>query len=432
MDDYSHRRIDRRAFMRSAVAIGGASALAACTQRTDSDPTATTPAFPQGPDTLATLPERQHEWGPCLVRDSHWNTVLPQHHVILLFDYEGSAPPEDEEREQVAGAFRTLERAFQRGTGGDQSAVIHDGLLFVVGYSPGFFERTGAELPDTPKLHTPSELLSTLDEPDATADDYDAVVHLASDHAPVVLAAEEALLGDLERLNGVPVEADLAGVLSVADRRAGFIGKGLPTERLEHDDIPEHAPLSMGFKSGFRDNLPPEDKVTIREGPFAGGTTMQVSKLDLDLDGWYEQPETERVHRMFSTAHSPDEVGATGEPLGDDSGIRKSHVESLDERAATEGCVGHTAKTARARDDDFVPRILRRDFNASTEASSVLVFDSWQRDTSAFVETRRAMNGDDLDVDPHGDGILDAITVRNRATFLMPPRSLRALPHPSS
>lgn len=42
------------------------------------------------------------------------------------------------------------------------------------------------------------------------------------------------------------------------------------------------------------------------------------------------------------------------------------------------------------------------------------------------------MNGDhvDTDVDAEDDGILDFIDVTNRATFLMPPRSLRALPAP--
>ena len=45
----------------------------------------------------------------------------------------------------------------------------------------------------------------------------------------------------------------------------------------------------MGFKSSLRRNQATEDYVTISEGPFVGGTTMQVSYMRLRLDSWYEQ-----------------------------------------------------------------------------------------------------------------------------------------------
>jgi hypothetical protein len=57
----------------------------------------------------------------------------------------------------------------------------------------------------------------------------------------------------------------------------------------------------MGFKSGYADNLPPEDLVTIDEGPFAGGTVAQVSRTRLDLESWYEEDHDDCVNTVFET-----------------------------------------------------------------------------------------------------------------------------------
>ena len=416
----------RRSLLRRAVAVGGASALAACTDlELDGRPTETR-SVPRGPEDPSTLPERQHAWGAYLARDRFGNTTLPRHQLLLLLQYAGDGPTAAE-RETVEGAFRTLERAFQRGTGGDRRAVAHEGLLFVVGYAPRWFDRFDADLPASLDLPPPDVVIEELDE-DAEPDEYDAVVHLASDVASVLLSAERALTGAVDRVNGIPVEGDLTSSFSVAGRRTGFVGEGQPARNYDVEAIPENAPLSMGFKSGLTDNLATEDAVTIQSGPFAGGTTMQVSRLTHDLDAWYDRSEAERVGLMFSPHHDPDDVGDIGENLTDDSGVTEAHVEALGAAAEEHGMVGHGQKVAAARDDDFEPTILRRDFDANRGPG--LHFDSWQRGIGEFVDVRREMNAKDIDIDDAHNGILEFIDVKTRGTYLMPPRSLRALPGP--
>lgn len=437
--------ISRRRLIRAAVAVGGASGLAACldtelgrdsTRETavsasTQTPTPSEQSIPQGPSDPSTLPERQHAWTDYLVTDRFGNTVLPQHQAFLALEYVGSVPPTEDERAQVARAFQTLERAYQRGTGGESSAVEHAGLLFAVGYAPAYFDRFDASLPAALDLPHPGDLLAEVDEPEPTADEFDAIVHMGSDYGSVLLATERALFGKLDEINGLAVEADLTGVFELAERRTGFIGRGQPVQRYDDDDIPDSAPLSMGFKSGFRDNLPTEDRVTIQGGPFAGGTTMQVSRLEHDLDTWYDSDRESRTHRMFSPDHTTEDVGEVGQDLASASGLSEETVERVDEDAEAGTPLGHAQKLGEARDEDFRQRILRRDFDIADTPG--LHFDSWQREMNDFVAVRKAMNGDhvDADVDEADDGILSVIEVTNRATYLMPPRSMRALPTPN-
>ena len=432
------RDIPRRDFVRTAVAIGGTSALSACleTERdqfaevgdSTSDVTdGSEPTFPRGE--LDGLPAGQHRWGEYLVRDAHGNTVPPQQLVAIGMTYEGSTPPTETEREAVKSALRTLEQAFQWGTGGDPGAPFHRGLLFMLGYAPAYFDAVG----DVPEgLSTPESVLEAVGENPDRADEYDAVMVLTSDIGSILLAAEEALFGELDELNGLPVDSTFDGVFSKAGRHVGYVGKGLPADKLDHDDIPEDAPLSMGYKSGFRDNLPSEDRVTIDEGPMAGGTTIASSTLRIDLDRWYEQDRDTRAAEMFCPAHDPDDIGATGDRLGGDSGVTESDVEDIDAHAEAYDRVGHTQKVARARDDDFEPRILRRTEGIADTVrdGAGFQFNAIQKTMADFVETRKTMNTDeyDHDVPAEDHGIKDYLETLRRGSYLAPPREKRALP----
>ena len=438
MPSDERRDIPRRDFVRTAVAIGGTSALSACleTERdrygeasaaTDGAADDSGPTFPRGdPDAL---PAGQHRWGEFLVRDAHGNTVPPQQLVAIGMNYEGSTPPTDAERESVENALETLERAFQWGTGGDAGAPFHRGLLFMLGYAPSYFDAVG----DVPEgLSTPESILEAVGGDPAHADDYDAVMILTSDVGSILLAAEEALFGELDELNGLAVESTFDGVFSKAGRHVGYVGKGLPADKLDNDDVPEDAPLSMGYKSGFRDNLPSEDRVTIDEGPMAGGTTIASSTLRIDLDRWYDQGQEERTAEMFCPAHDPDDIGDTGDKLGGDSGVTESDVENIDAHAAEYDRVGHTQKVARARDDDFEPRILRRTEGVADTVrdGAGFQFNAIQETIGDFVETLKTMNVDEYDHDvPAADhGITDYLETLRRGSYLAPPREKRALP----
>ncbi len=431
--DIGNRSISRRDFVASAVAIGGTSALSACLDReTDNGSFSDDGTFPDGPDDIATLPERQFAWNKFLVHDAHGNTVLPQHQVLLLLEYVGNFPPSERERAAVEGALRTLERAFQRGTGGNLNAVTNEGLLFTIGYSPRYFDA----LPESVALPHPEEIIKELDE-DAMGDEYDAAIVLNADYGSIVLAAEKALLGKIKRVNGVPVKQTFEGVFELAARRTGVVGKGITHEKTSEESIPDDAPMSMGFKSGFQDNQAKEDSVTIQTGPFADGTTQMISRLRINVDRWYDQSKEQRVQKMFSPDHSVDTVGPHADQLGNSSGVNDEMVQDVKEDAVERSCVGHAQKTARARDDDFTPLILRRSESIATDVAENGVvgmnFTSVQRRIEDFLETRKAMNLQDLDenVSAADHGILDFIDVTRRATYLIPPRESRALPEPN-
>jgi len=414
------RGVSRREFVKAAVAIGGTAALSACLGRESPD-------LPTGEP--ASVPDRQHAWNDALPRDDHGNVRTPRHHVLVLLDYADEGTPTDAERETVSNALDGLERAYP---------WSNEGLLFTVGYSPAYFGRYDADL-DGVDLPQP-EALAPFEDP--ALDEPDAIVHLASDYGSVALAAEEALLGERSTLNGVDVTG-FDGVLERADRRTGFIGAGLPAKNQDVEGIPddepvdEDAPLFMGFKSGFEKNQAGEDSVTIDAGAFAGGTTQHLSKIKLHLDQWYNQDSrSQRVAKMFCPAHAEDDrVEGVGENLGDGSQLGEcpAHVE---EDARTSGMVGHSQKTARARDEDDDPLLLRRDFDSTDGGEAGLHFLSLQGSIADFVDTREAMNGTDVSEDSTvgtrlNNGILQYMTVTRRGNYLLPPRARRALPRPN-
>jgi hypothetical protein len=414
----TQRGISRREFAKSAVAIGGTAALAACLDRNDPDvPTGTDPD---------TLPAGQHRWDQGLETDDAGNHRLSRHHVLLLLDYDRDGEPTDSDREQVEDALRSLERAYGWAT---------DGLLFTIGYSPAYFDRFDAE-PAGVSLPEP-EALASFEDPEI--DTPDTIVHLASDHESVVLAAEEALKGNRETVNDRSMSASFNGLFTERDRRTGFVGTGLPAENQDVDGIPdsepvpEDSPLFMGFKSGFKENQASEERVMIDSGPFAGGTTQHLSKIRLHLQQWYEQDSREqRVSKMFCPAHAEeDRVEGVGENLGTDNQVGDC-AEDVVEQSRRDGVVGHAQKTARARDGDE-PLILRRDFDSTDGDEAGLHFLSLQRSISDFVATRAMMNGTDIDESSAvgqrvNNGILQYMTVTRRGNYLLPPRESRALP----
>lgn len=438
--DPETRSVERREFLKSAVVIGGAAALAACLEREESAPQGLGSTFYEDLEENP-LPESQHEFGPYLVTDPHGATILPIHNVLLTLDYVGDGPTEDERR-QVEDGFRTLERAYSWGVDA-VNAVVNSGLLFCIGYSPYFFERVYDERPEKPELDAEA-LLQEIDgfrvdgfdkpEPDTA----DAYLYLSSGYANVVLGAEEALFGRVDKINGVQVEGGLDGVFEVRERRPGFVGQTKPTEHFyetedseafDENPVPKESPLWMGFKSGFTNNIPSEDDITIQNGPWEGGTVCQLSRTKLDLESWYDEDHGDRVEMMFSPRHDKGEVGETAQSLASSDRVDEDIVEAAEDDARELGVVGHSQKLAKARDEeDFTPKVTRRDFNSTDSSSAGMEFQGFMRSIKDFVDLQRAMHGDHLEVEPDDNGILDFFEVSKRATFLVPPRKYRALP----
>ncbi|AHG00509.1 Tat pathway signal protein [Halostagnicola larsenii XH-48] len=426
------RGLSRRDYLRAAVAVGGASAISACLdERGEVD-------VPSGTDDPDSLPVRQHAWNEFLETDDDGNVRPPEHHALVALslavnpanrsDSESSADRSDgeswaEATETVEESLRTLERAYE---------WSNDGLLFTIGYTPSYFSRFDEERPASVDLPEPEPL---TDREDPAFDEFDGLIHLASDHPEVVLRAEEALFGDLETVNDEPVDTDLTGVFDRLEerRRTGFVGAGLPAEHTDvdgvPDSVPEEAPFFMGFRSGFQESQATEDRVTIQDGPFARGATQQLSSLDIQLDVWFEQENhAQRVMKTFSPGHDEDAVGVVGEALETSNGLTDERIASTEDDAQNPGVVGHAQKAARAREDGE-PIILRRDFNTVDGDSPGLHFLSLQRGMSDFRAVRDAMTGADLDVGIiQNNGILGYIFVDRRGNYLLPPRSRRSLP----
>ncbi|KDE59000.1 Tat pathway signal protein [Halostagnicola sp. A56] len=417
--------LSRRDYLRAVVAVGGASAISACLdERGEVD-------VPAGTDDPDSLPARQHAWNEFLETDDDGNVRPPEHHVLVALSLASDPADRDdgdsltEPAETVEGSLQTLERAYE---------WSNDGLLFTVGYTPSYFDRFDGELPETVDLPVPEAL---TDREDPAFDEFDALLHLASDHPEVVLRAEKALFGELETVNGEPIETDLTGVFERLEerRRTGFVGPGLPAEHTDvdgvPDSVPEEAPFFMGFRSGFRESQATEDRVTIRDGPFAGGATQQLSSLDVQLDVWFEQEShAQRVMKTFSPDHDEDQVGEVGEALETSNGLTDEQIDDTEADARNRGVVGHAQKAARAREDGE-QIILRRDFNTVDGDAPGTHFLSLQREMDDFLAVREAMTGADLDVGiSQNNGIRSYIFVGRRGNYLLPPRSRRALPTP--
>lgn len=436
----SETTLSRRAFARSAVAAGGVSALSACLDA-DGGSSETELNAPTGVDDPSSLPSGQHVWNDVLRTDDDGNVLPPEHHVVLDLSLV-SEPDDSDAREELECAVRAVERAVEWSA---------EGILFTLGYTPAYFDRFDEPLPEHVDLPEPTLLSSIEPTDDVEIDTHDAALHLASDDAAVVLAVEEALFGALDELNGRTFDATLEDVFERTKRRTGFFGPGLPAERQDGlegipdgEPVPEEAPFFMGFRSGFRGSQATEDRVTIEDGSFAGGTTQHVESLELDLHIWFENNKhSGRIARMFSPDHATTgEVGAYGQHIETETGALDV-ADLIDEHAEIDGIVGHAQKLARERENGE-PLLLRRDVNSTDGDVAGMHFVSLQREIGEYRRLREAMAGEEfvrekVDGDDRigrsvgrrqNNGILQYITVSQWGHYLLPPREHRSLPRP--
>jgi dye decolorizing peroxidase len=406
--------LTRRRFLLGAGAIAaGGAAVGFGLDRLLSQP-ATVPHVALGGQPPG-LPERQHAWAATLARDSDGNPISPQFDRLLFFDVERQPTPSH--ARLLEASLRTLERTYPWGP---------SGLLFTAGWGPGYFRRSIGVAPPIP----PAKALSDFELPEI--DDYDLCLHLACDDEARLAAVESALVHGAP-LAGADGPLDVSAALRWRETRTGFVGAGLPAAHQDVGGIPpgnpvaRSSPLFMGFKSSLRKNQASEDYVTIADGPFAGGTTMQVSYMRLRLDSWYDQlSERQRVSLMYAPQVTPEEVAhfktdAPGDPA------------RYGEAIVRYGVIGHAQTSARARRDGK-PLIIRRDFNTVDGGQAGLHFVSIQRTIQDFVTTREAMNASSAQLrnpaitDTVNNGINSFIFVQRRANYMLPTRAERSFP----
>jgi hypothetical protein len=361
------------------------------------------------------LPARQHAWEATLARDADGNAIPPRFDRLLLFDVIGAPPPAA--ARLLEASLRTLERTFRWGP---------SGLLFTAGWGPRYF----TDVLRIPAPLAPAKALSDFELP--AIDTYHLCVHLACED-PRRLEAVEAALVRGAPLPGAHGPLDVSRALRWRETRTGFVGAGLPAEHQNVGGIPPGrpvpagAPLFMGFKSGLRRNQASEDAVTIPEGQFAEGSTMQVSYMRLRLDSWYsELDRRQRVALMYAPQVAPAQAehfttDASSDPAGYEEAVNRY------------GMVGHAQTSARARRGGR-PLILRRDFNTVDGGQAGLHFVSLQRTIDDFLATRHAMNASSAPLQNPAitatvnNGINAFIFVLRRANYILPSRAARSFP----
>ncbi|WP_051965645.1 DUF7405 family protein [Kitasatospora mediocidica] len=354
---------------------------------------------------MTELPDAQHAWESTFHADEAGRPLAPRFHRLLMLDVVGTPTAADADR--LERALSTLEQRYPYGP---------QGLLTCLGWGPGWFERHTA-------IRSPvGRPLPMARWENPVLEDIDACLHLAGD--------DEQRLAEVAGLLFGPGPLDQRARLRLREERTGFVGGALPAERLPGRGVAPDAPLMLGFHSGLRGNQAPEENVTIVEGPLAGGTTMHVSYLELDLDSWYEHQADERSALMYAPGVSAEDAAK----LVDDA---PSDADQLPSTAGVHGVAGHAQATGRARLHG-VPRINRRDFGTVDRGSPGTHFVSIQRTMEDFNATRAMMNAADAPSYHarigvrRGNGINAFIDVRSRATFAVPPRAGRAFPHLAS
>ena len=407
--------LSRRRFLlgATAVAAGGAAAGIGLDRALTSRGTPI-PAVPLGSQPRG-LPARQHAWTAMLARDSDGNPISPRFDRLVFFNIKGSPGPGH--TRVLEAALRTLERSYPWGP---------SGLLFTAGWGPGYFERSLRVPPPIPHAIG----LSDFESP--AIDDYDLCLHLACDDERRLAAIEAALL-NTGPLPGADGPLDISSALRWQETRTGFTGDGLPAQRQDvggippGNHVPKNAPLFMGFKSSLRRNQASEDDITIQNGPFAGGTTMQVSYMRLSLDTWYQNlTDRERVARMYAPQVTPEQVAHLTTDASSDPNLLNQAINRY-------GIIGHAQTSARARRNNK-PLILRRDFNTTDGGQAGLHFLSLQRTIEDFITTRNAMNASSAQLqnpsitDTVNNGINEFIFVAKRANYIVPTRDQRSFP----
>jgi hypothetical protein len=405
----------RRRFLAGAagVAAGGAAVgIAACGSSSPRKVRVSRVTLGSQP---AGLPSRQHAWGDYVATDIDGNPIAPRFDRLLYFDVNGSPSPNS--ARMLEAALRTLERAFP---------WRHTGLLFTAGWGPSYFEQVLGVASPIPR----AKGLSDFELP--SIDDYHLCLHMACDDEDRMAAIEGALLHG-EPLAGASGWLDVSTALTWRETRTGFVGTGLPAANQNTggipsgNPVPKGSPLFMGFKSGLKKNQATEDIVTIADGAFAGGTTMQNSYMRLRLGSWYANlSETERVARMYAPQVTPAQVKAFTTDA-------ESDPKELDQAINHYGVIGHAQASAKARRNGK-PRIIRRDFDTVDGGQAGVHFVSVQRTIEDFITTRNAMNQASAQLenpaitDTVNNGINAFIFVLKRANYLLPPRPQRSFP----
>jgi dye decolorizing peroxidase len=266
----------------------------------------------------------------------------------------------------------------------------------------------------------------------------------------------DVLWEDEQLEEGMSLEYTLDGIFtkpeSYPKRRVGFAGQENVEERLDEntgfdagrvpnedefaDEVGDHPPaeLSMEFNDQYKNSLPRETNVTLLEdqrlvvpkspGVFAQGTIQHVSKLNIELDSFYDEHDrTERRELMFSPDHDDGNTGAVGENLGTSNAPGDTPMRDVTQ-APDDPTGGDKARETQSdREDDGVA--------GHAQKVACVRFDMETRITDEEQERLSGRDRDELlpaeerDVDPNS-GIADYRRTRRRGNYVIPPLTDRS------
>jgi hypothetical protein len=369
------------------------------------------------------------------------------------------------------------------------------GLTIVVGWGLPYFRAylpvalVDAYLPvDLPfSAQTGTRQYTVLDafkfpsDPDEVRLESNDVMFLMHSDDPAILAAAESAL--FEDPSNNAFVGDLFNLTSV---RKGFIGRGFGTPSVAKqlalaagvpgaDQIPDKAPMMLGFTSTHQAALAPDNFVNFEtlpgvtdqwpDGYFAGGCAMHLSHMTQDILLWYTSFDyPTRVARV----HSPRASAQPGDvTLPNDASQLTSMAQLLQD--AADGLLGHNATIQQANritasggvTDNYgrhwpagTSISLRDDFETldnpfawssrpdvdqwSAVPAPGLHFVGFTATSSQFHAIRLAMDGvlpdgTDLRQSPYSipdsaNGLNGVIRMTHMQNYLIPPRERRSFP----
>lgn len=239
-------------------------------------------------------------------------------------------------------------------------AAVPARLTVTFGFGPGLVAAVRGQRA-VPDWLGPLPAYRTIDRLESRWSGGDLLVQVAADDPTTVAHALRLLVRDSRAFATVRWRQDGFRHAANSHRR----GTAMRNLFGQVDGSANDAPGSSAF-----------DRIVWRDGSgdeawLAGGSTMVVRRIAMNLDTW---DEVGREGREFSIGRRlSDGAPTTGGTEADDPDL-----EATDERGFT--VVGPSAHARRARTDDDTQRIFRRGYNYDDADGTGLVFTSFQAD----------------------------------------------------
>lgn len=422
------------------------------------------------------LPPEQHILdGLRVVRDNDVPVIVPPlHHQVVTLQLDLEPSEVADARASLAAALADLEGSFP---------ATPAGLGITVGWGLPYLHRF---VPKQAEQHVPIDVRASKglgfpvrviedavrfqsDPDDTILEANDAVILLRSDSLDAIREGSDALVKGLGFWKPTSIRKGFAGGgfdggVSLPKQMATAAGVGGAAL------IPDSAELFLGFTSTQKASLGPGKIANLEtlgyaddraNGYFKQGTTMHLSHITQDLEGWYLIfNHDQRVRSIFKP-----EQKVARDVLTVPQGPRDvSTIESNTQDFQRYRSIGHSASLQTASrlladqtgpDGTSYPKGTavpqRADFNTLDnpfvwssrpdtdrmvdEAAAGVHFVVFHPTTDDFNRVRRAMDGQlpdgtkiPLRPKDRGQGINSVLTTTHRQNFLIPPRRARSFP----